>query len=159
MQQYHDEHQIASALTSKFLVEGLAQHEQQWLDSHLENCEACVAKAKEVQQQLQGLHGASVAASSVLVRSTQLRVRARAAQLRRQEDRMRPVWIAITMAFCWMVFTSPVLWEGFQWLGERGYLPSLVWQTGFALALLMPAAAICAIALRTRSMNADHFLS
>ena len=156
MQQHHNQHEIANALTSKFMVEGLAEHEQRWLDRHFESCEVCAAAARSTQEDLRGMRTAAVSASSDLVRSTQLRVGARAAQLKRQEDRMRPVWIAISVAFCWMVFTSPVLWEGFQWLGERVNLPSLVWQTGFGLALLMPAAAICAIAMRTQLLNADR---
>lgn len=119
------------------------------LQSHLAECGECALQMQAIQISLQEVQAvsASIAASATLVRSTQLRVRARARELKKQEDFMRPLGVAAAVAFLWAGASMPFLWEGFQWLGRNNNLPDMVWVTGFVVMALMPAAAVGTIAL------------
>jgi hypothetical protein len=76
-----------------------------------------------------------------------LRVRARAWELRQQQNNLRPLWISCVLAFTWAVVSMPFLWQGFEWLGRNQRLPEIVWQTGFVIMSLMPIAAVGTIAI------------
>lgn len=119
------------------------------LESHLPGCADCAQQMEMIQTSLREVQAvsASIAASSTLVRSTQLRVRARAREMRKQQEFMQPLWIAAMLAFLWAGASMPFLWEGFQWLGKNNNLPEMMWVSGFIIMSLMPAAAVSTIAL------------
>ena len=119
------------------------------LQSHLAECVECAQQMEAIQTSLREVQAvsASIAASGTLVRSTQLRVRARARELKRQEEFMQPLWIAAVLAFLWAGGSMPFLWQGFEWLGHSNNLPGMVWVSGFLVMSLMPAAAVGTIAL------------
>ena len=48
----------------------------------------------------------------------------------------------------------PLLWEGFAWIGNRGQVLDLVWQSAFVVAWLMPFGLIAALLLGTRGQKA-----
>lgn len=123
--------------------------EENLLQSHLAACAACALQMEAIQTSLREVQAVSVsiAASSALVRSTQLRVRARARELKKQDEFMQPLWIAAVLAFLWAGGSMPFLWQGFQWLGHSNNLPGMVWVSGFVVMSLMPAAAVGTIAL------------
>jgi hypothetical protein len=52
------------------------------------------------------------------------------------------------------VLSIPLLWEGFAWIGNRGRVLDLVWQSGFVVAWLMPFGLIAALLLGTRGNKA-----
>lgn len=119
------------------------------LQSHVAQCADCARQMEAIQISLYEVQAvsASIAASSTLVRSTQLRVRARARELKKQEEFMQPLWIAAMLAFLWAGASMPFLWQGFAWLGRNNNLPDMVWVSGFVVMCLMPAAAVSTIAL------------
>jgi hypothetical protein len=119
------------------------------LESHLAECVDCAHQMEAIQVSVSEVQAvsASIAASSTLVRSTQLRVRARARELKKQEELMQPLWLAAVLAFLWAGGSMPFLWEGFAWLGRNHNLPDMLWVTGFVIMCLMPAAAVGTIAL------------
>ncbi|HUS19963.1 MAG TPA: hypothetical protein VMZ25_09955 [Terriglobales bacterium] len=125
------------------------------LESHLAECAECSLQMQAIQVSLSEVQAvsASIAASSTLVRSTQLRVRARARAMKKQEEFMRPLWFAALLAFLWAGASMPFLWQGFAWLGKNNNLPDMMWVSGFVIMSLMPAAAVGTIAL-ARSQKA-----
>ena len=119
------------------------------LQGHLAECAGCARHMEGIQTSLREVQAvsASIAAGATLVRSTQLRVRARARELQKQEEFMQPLWIAAVFAFLWAGGSMPFLYQGFQWLGHSSNLPGMVWVSGFLVMSLMPAAAVGTIAL------------
>ena len=126
------------------------------LQSHLAECGECAREMEAIQTSLREVQAvsASIAAGSTLVRSTQLRVRARARELKKQEEFMRPLGIAAAVAFLWAGASMPFIWQGFQWLGSNNNLPDMVWVSGFIAMTLMPAAAVGTIALARSQQKA-----
>lgn len=125
------------------------------LQNHISECAECAQAMEAIQTSLREVQAvsASIAADTLLVRSTQLRVRARARELKKQEDLMRPLGVAAAVAFVWAVASIPFVWQGFQWLGSRGNLPDMVWVSGFLAMTLMPAAAVGTIALARKQQR------
>src|SRR5689334_10981504 len=72
-------------------TEGLSsaepQAEESWLAAHLESCASCRAFAENLRETIRALRGIPISASGRLVFTTQMRVRQRAAELRRQQER------------------------------------------------------------------------
>ena len=155
-----DEH--ASAMeTQTLLVSGMELQEvsaqqRRRLEEHLVACEACSEASRsmhEIANQLRSPQG-GVNAGSYLVRTTQLRVRQRAMQMRERQERMSPLWISCAIASLWALISVPLLWEGFAWLGGRGMIADLVWQSSFVVAWLMPFGLVAALLLWTRGEKA-----
>ncbi|HUQ49553.1 MAG TPA: hypothetical protein VM056_02475 [Terriglobales bacterium] len=144
-------HQRAQEIMMQSRAERMQRSNEQesWLESHLSACEACTCKMESLRTSLQDLHAfsANIAASSSLVRSTQMRVRMRARELKKQDELMQPLWIAAILAFAWAGGTMPLLWMGFQWLGKTNNLPDMIWVSGFLIMSLMPGAVVGTIAL------------
>lgn len=124
-----------------------SQPDMQWLEAHLAGCNDCSAYADSLEQTARLLRSTSVMARPSLVSATQLRVRARAAELREKEVRN----FFIGLSFCLGVLTSGLtayLWWSFgsvvaNWIGLP---PSLV-QPGMFVALLLPGVIIAVVML------------
>jgi hypothetical protein len=43
------------------------------------------------------------------------------------------------------VVSAPLLWRGFEWMGQRLAMPKAVWITGFALSWVAPAVLAAAV--------------
>ena len=121
-----------------------------WLESHLADCPECASQESSIKMAISEMRSIPVMANPTLVHATQLRVRARAQELRRQEENMRPLWLACAFAFAWAVLALPFLWQGFAWLGHANRVPDFVWQTGFLAIALLPIAAVGTIGLASR---------
>jgi hypothetical protein len=98
-----------------------------------------------VSQLSNALHSTAFAADDSLVRSTQFRVRARAEQLRQERERMRLVWLSCLLLALSGATTTPLLWNGFHWIGELTQAPGPVWQLGFAVFWIAPAIVISVV--------------
>jgi hypothetical protein len=131
----------------------LSEQEEQFLQMHLDTCEPCTAQSDAINALTREMRGTSVYANPKMVRATQMRVRARAAEMRQQQDTMRPLWISSALALGWAVVSMPVLWQGFAWLGHTTRLPDLVWQSGFGIMALAPITAVATIGLASRFHN------
>ncbi len=152
------EHERANTLLMQQRVEGVSHEDGLWLESHLAGCDDCAAQALDLSEVLQQARteALSVTASPALVRSTQLKVRARARELNRRRERMMPVWMFAAMALGWTVISTPLLWEGFSWLGNQFHTPAMLWQSGFIFSWITPTALIAAAALTRRERNASR---
>ncbi len=131
--------------------------QEELLQAHVAECRECAHQKLAIEASLLEVQAvsASIAASASLVRSTQLRVRARAQELKKQKEFMLPLWIAAMLAFLWAGAAMPFLWQGFRWLGQNSNLPDAMWISGFVIMCLTPAAAVGTIALTRTQKSAS----
>jgi hypothetical protein len=57
------------------------------------------------------------------------------------------VWMSCILVGLSAAITTPLLWRGFQWLGEWARVSSPVWQVGFMVFWISPALAASLIFL------------
>ncbi len=134
-----DEHQQARERIALADGNDLPADQQAWLREHLRECAACSAYAEAVGRTLSALRSESVAADAGLVQATQMRVRSRAAELRRQRERSWLVCLACLLVGVSAAITTPLFWQTCAWLGQRTGMANWVWQTGFAFLWIAPA--------------------
>jgi len=136
--------------------EGLSDAQQAWLRSHLDECEACRHYAEAVNVVVRTLRSLPLAADSRLVRATQMRVRLRALDLQRQQERLWVICVCCVTVTLGTAFTTAVLWRGLAWMGQQARLPGPVWQIGLAALGLMPAIVAGILLLARGTYLADH---
>ena len=131
--------------------------EQVWLQSHLESCSPCREYAESVGELVRVMRAIPLAADRSLVRSTQLRVRARARELRQRRERVLLVAFSCVLVSILSAFTTLVVWRGFEWLGQWNQAPAPVWQAGFLLFWIAPtiAAGVLLLAYGTH-LSSSH---
>src|SRR4029077_19944535 len=130
--------------------------QQTWLRSHLQACAACRDYAEATVRAVRALRSQPLAADSALVRSTQMRVRVRALELQRQQERLWVLCVCCAAVTLGTAFTTAVLWPGFAWIGQQARLPSPVWQIGLLALGLMPAIVAGILLLAQGTYQADH---
>jgi peptidoglycan biosynthesis protein MviN/MurJ (putative lipid II flippase) len=97
-----------------------------------------------------------LAADSALVQATQMRVRARAQELQRQQERLWVICVCCAAVTLGTAFTTAVLWRGLAWMGQQAQLPTPVWQIGLLALGLMPAIVAGILLLAQGTYLADH---
>jgi predicted anti-sigma-YlaC factor YlaD len=135
---------------------GLSEAQQTWLRAHLHECEACCDYVEASNSVMRALRSLPLAADSRLVRATQVRVRSRAVELQRQQERRWVICICCAAVTLGTAFTSAVLWRGFAWMGQQAQLPAQVWQIGLMTFSLMPAIVAGILLLARGTYLADH---
>ncbi len=138
------------------LGEGLSDAQQTWLRAHLQECEACRDYAEGAGRVVRALRSQPLAADSALVRATQMRVRSRALELQRQQERLWVICVCCVAVTLGTAFTTAVLWRGFEWMGHQARLPGPVWQIGLVALGLMPAIVAGILLLARGTYLADH---
>ncbi len=127
--------------------QGLTDSELTGLRAHLDGCASCRDYAAAAERLVRSLRSVPVAADLALVRTTQMRVRLHAQQLRQRQERLWLVWMSCILVGLSAAITTPFLWRGFQWLGEWARVSSPVWQVGFMVFWISPALAASLIFL------------
>ena len=138
------------------LGEGLSDAQQAWLRAHLDQCEACRHYAEAANGVVRTLRSLPLAADSRLVRATQMRVRLRALELQRQQERLWVICVCCVTVTLGTAFTTAVLWRGLAWMGQQARLPGPVWQIGLVALGLMPAIVAGILLLARGTYLADH---
>jgi hypothetical protein len=141
-----DAHQRAGQLIDRRHIESLSPAERQWLDAHLASCGACAQRARLTTVAIASLRAVVVPVNLAVVSMAKARARMRAAELRRRDERLRPLWIVCVFSWVMMLLTTPYFWSAFEWVGQAMRLPAPVWQAGFLLWWSVPAT-VAAIAL------------
>ena len=136
----HDPHQQAQELIA-CRGDGLTESQQAWLQAHLAACDSCRDYAEAADQLVRALRSVPITADPALVRTTQLRARLHAHKLQQQQERMWLVWISCAVVTLFTALTTPLLWQGFAWVGAWIRVPALLWQTGFVMFWIAPALA------------------
>ena len=98
-----------------------------------------------------------IAADRTLVRTTQMRVRARASELRHRRERLAFVALCCTLVAISSALSTALVWRGFEWLGRWNDVPNPVWQAGFVLFWVAPtiAAGVLFLAHGTHLSGSD----
>lgn len=132
-------------------------NEQIWLQSHLRDCAACRDYADAASQAISVLRSQPLAADSGLVRTTQMRVRVRALELRRQQERFWMVSLSCLLVGLSAAVTTPLFWRAFEWVGVRAGVSNWVWQTGFTFFWIAPSLIVGAVMVaRGTQLNGKH---
>lgn len=134
-----DVHQQAQEWIALTGVEGLSDAHQSQLQAHLRECDSCREYADATSQVVRSLRSVPMAATPVLVRRTQARVRQHAQLLRQQRERLWMVGIACAGVGFSASVTIPIMWRVFSWLGTWAGVSSPVWETGFGVFVIAPA--------------------
>ena len=145
-----DAHERARGMVA--VSEVLSGEEHSWLAGHLAACAACREFAESSQEAIRALRGVSVTAGVRLVSATQVRVRQRARELRRQQERMWVIGACCAAVALGSAVSGAALWPGLAWaphwmeqqmeqqmMSWQTGLPAPVWEIGVLLLSWMPA--------------------
>lgn len=132
------EHERAVDLLIRRDVEGVAEAEASWLESHLAACRECAAFDLAMGDAAQAVRSVTVMASASLVASTRAKVHARAGQLREQEARRFLIAISFAMGVMFSAASAWAWWKAGSWIVERFGLPSAIVGPGLVLFWLLP---------------------
>ena len=134
-----NEHGRAMDLLTQRDIEGIAENEARWLESHLAACEECRSYELALSGAEKAMRSFTVMASAALVQSTRDRVHARAAQLRERESRRFLIAISFAMGVVFSTLSAWAWWKVGGWMVERFSLPSAIVEPGLVLFWLLPA--------------------
>ncbi len=135
---------------------GPSRNEQSWLAEHLESCASCREFAENSRAALAWLRCIPITAGTHLVSSTQMRVRQRARELQRRQERFWVIAICCAAVTLSAALTTVALWRGFAWMGEQARLSAPEWQGAFVVFYLMPAVLAGILLLARGTFLADH---
>ena len=144
-------HSRAQQLLSQSLIEGISTSDQNWLDAHLRECADCAREAETTRELLGALRSIPVAVPRDLAARTQLRVRLRAQQAEKASSSRALLWIITAASWLLGIFSAPLVWRAFAWVGERANLPKPVLEFGFVLWWAVPALVAVAVVLHQRA--------
>ncbi|HKE07016.1 MAG TPA: hypothetical protein VKB48_04255 [Candidatus Acidoferrum sp.] len=147
-------HVRAQRLMAESAVEVLGKAEEAWLREHLADCVDCAREAATARELLHALRNAPVSVPRDLAARTQLRVRLRAHEV--SEAANGSLWLWVVTAASWFlgVFSAPLVWKVFSWLGSSVGVPKLVLEIGFVLWWTVPALVAVGVVLQQRALNA-----
>jgi len=149
-------HERARNLIALAGPEGLCGADQTWLAAHVENCDSCRAFAENARETIHALCAIPIAAEQSLVSTTQMRVRHRALELRRHQERLWLVSVSCTVVTLWALLSAVALWRGFEWVGGHAQLAPSIWQVGFIVFCITPALVAGVLLLARDTHLADH---
>ena len=134
----NDTHERARRFMAQQRVEGISAEEETWLAAHLAECEACSAVQAQTARALGAFRGMNIELPKNLAARTQLRVRMRAEEMPAHNPGRLLLWAIAGVSWLLGLASAPLVWRGFEWLGDELGLPRIVWQIGVALWWLVP---------------------
>jgi anti-sigma factor RsiW len=149
----NDLHERAQRLLAEHVVEGLRPADETWLREHLAECPECAQEAAATQNALRALRAVPVNVPRDLAARTQLRVRLRAQEASTSASGSFWLWVVTAASWLLGVFSAPLVWRGFAWLGASFGLPKLAIEMGFVLWWAVPALVAVAAVLHQRVLS------
>ncbi len=146
-------HVRAQRLLAESVVEGLRPADETWLREHLAECPACAQEASATQNALRALRAVPVNVPRDLAARTQLRVRLRAQEASAASSGSFWLWAVTAASWLLGVFSAPLVWRGFAWLGSNFGLPKLAIEMGFVLWWAVPALVAVGAVLHQRALS------
>jgi anti-sigma factor RsiW len=135
-----DIHARAQEFFAKSLVEEISNADRAWLDVHLRACPDCAREILATQNLLGALRSVPVAVPRDLAARTQLRVRLRAQETSpASQSSGILLWLITGMSWLLGIFSAPVVWRAFAWVGSYFSIPKLALQVGFIFWWVVPA--------------------
>jgi hypothetical protein len=151
-----DSHERARLMIALSGPEGLSNADQSWLAVHLESCPPCRQFAENSRETIRSLRGIPITAGERLVSTTQMRVRQRAEELQRQQERFWVICVCCAAVTLCTAVTTAMLWRGFAWMGQQTRFSAPVWEGAFVVFCLMPAVLAGILLLARGTCLADH---
>jgi len=146
-------HERAQRLLAESIVEGLRPADETWLREHLAECPGCAREAAAAQNVLHALRTVPVSVPRDLAARTQLRVRLRAQEASTAMSGSFWLWAVTAASWLLGVFSAPLVWRGFAWLGANFGVPKLALEMGFILWWAVPALVAVAAVLHQRALS------
>jgi len=143
-------------LIAKARVENLGSVERDELSAHLQDCTFCSEHARQTDRAIRSLRVAAFPLPAGLVAQTQFRVRLRAQELREHEPKRRLLWTICGMSWALGVVSAPLVWQAFEWLGQRFGAPKIIWEIGFGLWWTVPAVVAAIVILLENAKQAKE---
>lgn len=132
-------HVRAQEYFPKSLVEGISPADRTWLDQHLRDCPDCAREIVSTQDVLAALRNVPIAMPRDLVARTQLRVRLRAQEAAQTSQSNFLLWVITGISWLLGIFSAPLVWRGFAWMGAHFSVPKLALEMAFLLWWIVPA--------------------
>jgi hypothetical protein len=134
-------HASAQELFAKSQVEGITSGDRAWLDQHLRDCLDCTREITATQDLLGALRSVPVTVPRDLAARTQLRVRLRVQETAPGSQQISSIvlWLITGMSWLLGIFSAPLVWRGFTWVGFHFSIPNLALQMGFVFWWVLPA--------------------
>lgn len=151
-----DLHERARMLIAVSGPEEVSHEEQSWLSTHLESCAECRQFAENSRATIQALRAIPVTAGARLVAATQMRVRERAQELQRRQERVWVISICCAAVTLCTALTTAALWTGLAWLGQQARIAAPVWEIPFAVVCFMPGVLVGLLLLARGTHLADR---
>jgi hypothetical protein len=148
-------HIRAQRLLAESIVEGLRPADETWLREHLAECPGCAQQAAATQNVLHALRTVPVNVPRDLAARTQLRVRLRAQESSTAANGSFWLWAVTAASWLLGVFSAPLVWRGFAWLGANFGVPKLALEFGFVLWWTVPPLLAAAIILHQKALMAE----
>ena len=133
-----DLHERAQRLIALSGPEPVSNEDQSWLAAHLESCALCRQFAANLPRIIHSLRSNPITAGQALVSTTQMRVRQRARELQRLQERLWVISICCTAVTISSLLTTVALWRGISWLSQQVRLPAPLWEIGFLIFCFTP---------------------
>lgn len=149
----HSLHERAQQLLAESIVEGLRPADETWLREHLAGCPVCAQQAATTQNVLHALRSVPVRVPRDLAARTQLRVRLRTLETSKAANGSFWLWAVTAASWVLGVFSAPLVWRGFAWLGANFGLPKLALEMGFVLWWAVPALVAVGAVLHQRALR------
>ena len=147
-------HARAQELSAQSLVEGISSSDRLWLDEHLRDCPECAGEIRMTQELLGAFRSVPVTVPRDLAARTQMRVRLRAQEIAPSSQSNSVVlWLITGMSWLLGIFSAPLVWRGFAWVGNHFSIPKLVLEMGFVLWWVVPALFAVGAILHQRSLS------
>ena len=144
-------HARAQELFTQSQVEGISSGERLWLDEHLRDCAGCAQEIQRTQELLGAFRSVPVTVPRDLATRTQMRMRLRAQEMAPASQSSSVVlWLITGMSWMLGIFSAPLVWRGFAWVGNHFSIPKLVLEMGFVLWWVVPALFAVAAILHQR---------
>ena len=147
-------HARAQRLLAESAVEGSGKANETWLREHLADCADCAREAATARELLHALRSAPVSVPCDLAARTQLRVRLRAQEVSKAGNGTLWLWLVTAASWLLGVFSAPLVWKIFSWMGNSLGVPKLALEMGFVLWWTVPALIAVGVVLHQRALSA-----
>jgi anti-sigma factor RsiW len=148
-------HERAQRLLAESAVEGLRPADETWLREHLAECPDCAQEAAATQNVLHAFRTVPVNVPRDLAARTQLRVRLRVQEASTAASGSFWLWVVTAASWLLGVFSAPLVWRGFAWLGTNFGVPKLAIEMGFVLWWTVPPLLAAAIILHQKALTSE----
>lgn len=147
-------HVRAQWLLAESAIQGLDAAGEAWLHEHLAGCADCAREAGTARELLDALRSVPVSVPGDLAARTRIRVRLRAQEFSKAANGSLWLWLVTAASWVLGVFSAPLVWKVFSWMGNSFGVPKLALEMGFVLWWTVPALIAVGVVLHQRALSA-----